>query len=432
MAGARDFCFVHAADLHLDTPFKGLGGLAPRVAEALREASLEAFDAIVELALARRAAFLLVAGDVYDGAERGLRAQLRFRAGLERLSEARIDSFVVHGNHDPVGSGWSAVARWPERVTVFPAGEARVVPVERDGARLATVQGVSYGRRAETENLARLLRRPPGEGVHVGLLHCNVAGAADGYANYSPCTLEDLRATGLDYLALGHVHQRRVLAEGPGQPWVVYPGNSQARSVRPGELEAKGAVVVEVRGGQVASVEFAPCDRVRFGVVEVPVAALGELAELLEALRAVALQQVAAAGGRAVVLRARLVGEGPLHEVLGRPEVLDELLVAARAEVEGEDPFCWWDALLDETRPQTRLEELRVREDFAGDLVRLCDELGRDPAVARALLGELGGLPRPLAARLERLVGDEGADALGGLLERARTLALAELDTERP
>src|ERR1700744_4517690 len=94
----RRFCFVHAADLHLDTPFEGLSRTSPAVGEALRDASLASWDALVELTLRRQAAFLLLAGDVYDGAERGLRAQLRFRAALDRLANAGIASFVVHGN----------------------------------------------------------------------------------------------------------------------------------------------------------------------------------------------------------------------------------------------------------------------------------------------------------------------------------------------
>ena len=131
-----DFSFVHAADLHLDTPFKGIGSTAPHVAEQLREASLAAFDSLVELCLERRVAFLVVAGDIYDGPERGLRAQLRFRDGLARLSSAGISSFVVHGNHDPVETGWSALGGpWPERVTVFGTGTVKAVPVEVDGSR---------------------------------------------------------------------------------------------------------------------------------------------------------------------------------------------------------------------------------------------------------------------------------------------------------
>src|SRR5579871_5781784 len=77
----RDFCFVHAADLHLDTPFEGVRASAPDVADALADASLAAFDSIVALAISRRAAFLVVSGDVYDGPERGVRAQLRFHRG---------------------------------------------------------------------------------------------------------------------------------------------------------------------------------------------------------------------------------------------------------------------------------------------------------------------------------------------------------------
>src|SRR5659263_433463 len=89
------FCFIHAADLHLDTPFEGVAGMSGDVAERLRDASLEAFDGVVRLAVDRRAVFVLLAGDLYDGAERGVRAQLRFLRGLEVLSAAGIPVFVV-------------------------------------------------------------------------------------------------------------------------------------------------------------------------------------------------------------------------------------------------------------------------------------------------------------------------------------------------
>ncbi|MEX1265086.1 MAG: DNA repair exonuclease [Actinomycetota bacterium] len=128
------FCFIHAADLHLDTPFQGIGQVTPWVADALRDASLEAFDALVELALNRNAAFVVFAGDIYDGAERGVRAQLRFKRGLERLSDAGIWSFVVHGNHDPIATGWSVIrSDWPELVKIFGSEIVDAVTVEKDG-----------------------------------------------------------------------------------------------------------------------------------------------------------------------------------------------------------------------------------------------------------------------------------------------------------
>jgi DNA repair exonuclease SbcCD nuclease subunit len=136
------FSFVHASDLHLDSPFAGVTATAPEVAERLRTATFDAFDNIVRLCIERRVDFLLVAGDVYDGADRSLRAQLRFRDGLLRLAEQGIRAFVAHGNHDAL-EGWSSAIEWPEGVRVF-GEELASVPVERDGAPIALVSGISY------------------------------------------------------------------------------------------------------------------------------------------------------------------------------------------------------------------------------------------------------------------------------------------------
>jgi predicted phosphodiesterase len=254
------FCFVHAADLHLDTPFEGLGRVNPELGDRLRDASLDAFDDLVRLTIERRAEFLVLAGDVYDGADRGVRAQLRFLRGLKRLAFEGIRVFVIHGNHDPL-DGWSAIRAWPANVTLFGAAGVEAHVVERDGYRLATVYGMSYPRRDVTENLALRFRRSEAPGLHIGLLHCAV-GAVGDHALYSPCTVDDLRRAGMDYWALGHIHDRRVLAE--RDPWVVYPGNLQGRSTKPSERGAKGATVVYVDNGAVDRLEFVPCDRARF------------------------------------------------------------------------------------------------------------------------------------------------------------------------
>src|SRR6478672_7542537 len=155
---APKFRFVHAADLHLDTPFAAIGRVAPEIAGRLRDASLEAYDALTRLAIEREAAFVVFAGDIYDCADRGVRAQLRFLRGVERLGEKRIPVFVAHGNHDPL-DGWSAIRRAPANLTVFGAGTVETHPVTRDGELLAHVCGVSYARRDVSENLALGFRR---------------------------------------------------------------------------------------------------------------------------------------------------------------------------------------------------------------------------------------------------------------------------------
>jgi exonuclease SbcD len=420
---ASEFCFVHAADLHLDTPFRGVQQVSGEIAAELREASLNAFDAIIKLALERNAAFLLVAGDVYDGAIRGLRAQIRFREGLTRLADAGIPTFVVHGNHDPVVTGWSAVGSWPTAVTIFPSDHAPVVEVMRNGRRIATVQGISYATAETTDNLSRHFSRPSGEGLHVGVLHCNVQGVAEGYANYSPCTIADLRDTGLDYLALGHIHQRRVLHGGADErPWIVYPGNSQARSPRHSEQEPKGAYVVHVENSSVTSLEFVACDQIRYVELDADIEGCADLGELSERLEERGRHALGRADGRSIVARARLSGRGPVHGDLLREDIVDQLLTSLR-ERAPKRPFCWWDSIRDDTSPAMDLEEIRRRGDFAADLLGVADEVMSEGPVAKELLAQLrSDVPARLLEIFDAIVEDD--ERLAALLDHGRHIAL--------
>lgn len=419
------FRFLHAADLHLDTPFEGIRRVEPFVADALRDASLRAFESLVALAIAREVAFVVLAGDIYDGPERGVRAQLVFRRGLERLSEAGIATFVVHGNHDPVEVGWSAIRSWPERVTVFGPDEVTAVTIERDGQPLATVHGISYPTRAVAENLALRFARRDLPGFQIGVLHANVGGDPQ-HAPYSPCSLEDLKAAGLDYWALGHIHARQVLAA--GDPWVVYPGNLQGRSPKASERGPKGALIVEVDGTSVAPPEFVALDRVRFAAVEADIGEAGDLADVQELLTELAIGQTQAADGRSVLLRATLVGSGPTADDLRRPGAVAELLGALRDGVSRDEPFVWWEHLVDATRPALDLDALRRRGDFPGELLQVADSLAADPAGLEAFARQhLAAVATPA---LERLAGPLEDPAAPGPWRQAVDLALTTLVTD--
>ena len=248
------FRFLHAADLHLDSPFTGLAAAAPvEVAEMLRDATFGSWRRIVDLAIEQRVDFVLVAGDVFESANRTLLAQVRFRDGLVQLSDARIPSFVVTGNHDPL-SGWEPSVAWPPLAYRFPAHEVTSVPVRRGGGEaepeLARIHGISFHVRDVTENLALRFRRDPGAPFSIGLLHANV-GSNPAHAPYSPGSIDDLRAAGLDYWALGHIHKPAILSE--GNPAIVYAGNSQGRD--PIEADARGCMLVSVRDDGVPRVE---------------------------------------------------------------------------------------------------------------------------------------------------------------------------------
>src|SRR6185295_2474287 len=103
-------------------------------------------------------------------------------------------------------------------------------------------------------------------GLHVGVLHCNV-GAQPDHLAYSPCSIADLTAAGMDYWALGHIHRHLRLAE--GRPWIVYPGSLQAG--KSSEVGPRGAVLVEAAGSAVERVDFVELDRIRFMQVEVDI-----------------------------------------------------------------------------------------------------------------------------------------------------------------
>jgi DNA repair protein SbcD/Mre11 len=416
------FRFIHAADLHLDTPFEGLARTSPEVGEALRDASLSAFDALVELTLREQAAFLVIAGDVYDGAERGVRGQLRFLAGLRRLSEAGVQVLVTHGNHDPL-DGWSAIREWPAGVHVYSSDVVESVCVARDGGVLATVHGISYGRRDPGENLALRFPGPSGEGLQVGVLHCNVD-AHPAHAAYSPCSVDDLRRVRLDYWALGHVHQHAILSE---RPWVAYSGCLQGRGRWARELGAKGALVVEVEGTSVLAVRHVPLDRVRFESVELDVETVSDLAALREALSEEAAARRLAAPERGLVLRADLHGRGPVHADLRRPQCAAELLAELRAETAGTDPFVFWESVHDATAPLVDREAILHRDDFQSALLRLVDQADRDPELAAELADAASaGLPE---LRLRPWLADGAVDD-EGLLEAAEARALDLLESE--
>ncbi len=396
------FRFLHAADLHLDTPFTGVQRVDARVAATLRDATTQAFENLVAAALDHAVAFIVIAGDVYDGAQRGVRAQLAFRDGLDRLARAGIRCFVVHGNHDPVEEGWSAVRTWSAGVTVFGSSDVESIPVERDGQTLAIIHGISYPRRAVTENLVRRFRRSAAVCLQLGVLHCNVGANAD-HAPYSPCSVEDLVAAGLDYWALGHVHSRQFLRR--GDPWIAYPGNLQGLSPKPTECGAKGALLAEVEDARVVAVDFLPLDVVRFDEIRLDIADVPGVADLVGALVAAAQERAASQDGRTLVLRAVLTGRGEVHTDLRRGHTREHLITPVRTALASVTPTIWVDAIEDRTRPPFDVAALRGRGDFAADLVATADSALASPATRSDLIAPLfDDLP---TGSLARILGEE-------------------------
>ena len=302
-------CFVHASDLHLDAPLGSLGLLGEERRRELAERAARAWDNLVDLCIDRQASFLVLAGDIFDGAEAEVAVQLRLHNGLRRLAEERVRVFICHGNHDPLSEGFRPVGDLPDGVVRFEPGDPQSHLVTlRNSRESVQVSGVSFGRRSETENLAlrfRSLERHLGA-PHVAVLHANVGGQS-GHDPYAPCSFDDLAAAPVDYWALGHIHKRDVRSlEGGAR--AAYCGNLQGRSFKPSECEPKGALVVPVAGGRFDEPEFVPCDEVRFVRSEITVhhsdSIVGVRDLLVETARSVADDH----SPRPVAWEARIIG----------------------------------------------------------------------------------------------------------------------------
>jgi DNA repair exonuclease SbcCD nuclease subunit len=411
------FSFVHCADLHLDSPFEGLQAVEPQIAAVLRGATFKAFDNVIDLALQERVDFLIVAGDVYDGADRSLRAQLKFRESLQRAFAAGIKCFVGHGNHDPL-SGWEANLKMPEAVHRFGGQEVeRLVAVERDGLPLAYISGLSYPIREVRENLVPKFRRRESRPFAIGVLHCNVGGNPS-HDNYAPCTVADLTAAGMDYWALGHVHAAQILKE--REPCIVYPGNTQGRNIR--EMGAKGCYLVRVDENGHVTPKFVSTDVVRWFRGNIDINDLTTWDDLLDHLYRAREEVRAAAEGRAAILRLQISGRSDLHADMRRADPERDLVLPLR-EGETERPdFVWVESLQNRTRPPLDISQRLNDPDFIGDFLRAAENIRTAENPAAFLRQVLAERPehRVIARHLEQFTDTD----LLSLLNDAETMGL--------
>lgn len=244
--------FIHTADLHLDSPFKGIRQLHPSLYETVYQATFESFHAIVTRAIEEEVDFLLISGDIYDEENQSVKAQARLRDELGRLHQARIPVFLSHGNHDFMGRDTLRL-QLPDNVTIFGTEPETVELETRRGERVA-ITGFSYKTRWLQERMIQSYpQRHQGVDYHIGMLHGYLDGMESSEGVYAPFSLAELNQKQYDYWALGHIHKRQALQE---LPPVLYPGNTQGRN--PNETGEKGALLVRLQKGIDPDVQFFP------------------------------------------------------------------------------------------------------------------------------------------------------------------------------
>lgn len=423
------FTFLHAADLHLATPFKGLSGLPRQLQNDVLESTFAAYERLVQLALEERVDFVLLCGDIYDTADGSLRAQYKLQQGLQQLSDAGISCYIIHGNHDPLESHRHAWQR-PQKVHVFAADRVQGVTVcNRKGQAVAKLYGISYRTSAVTENLAKLYQVEPAETYHIAMLHGNVDGQTD-HDRYAPCSLTDLLAANMDYWALGHIHTCQVMHE---NPWIVYPGNIQGRHIN--EQGEKGCYKVTVSAGKKSELAFFSLDAVRWLQVEVDIASYASVAELTVGLVDEIHATAYAADPIHVICRVILRGTGVLGGWLksgGHAEELTEVVREACQERSETGHWIWVKDLKLELDPLWDRQKLLEEESFLGDLVRLAKQFSEQTEFGEKLFQHA---LQPLSghAKAGKYVRDELLQSRSELLQLAeqKTLQLLLHDEDK-
>jgi DNA repair exonuclease SbcCD nuclease subunit len=303
------FCFLHAADLHLDSPLRGLERYAEAPVDAVRGATRRAFENLIQRARELRVAFVVLAGDVFDGDLRDFNSALWFAARLRELTTAGIRVYVLAGNHD-ADCKMTREIEWPSGVHAFATTAPETIVDEPTGTVL---HGQGFAKAATTANLASGYPMATAGAFNVGVLHTALDGR-EGHDPYAPCAKDTLISKGYDYWALGHVHRREEIAR---DPWIVFPGNLQARHAR--ETGEKGATLVRVENGRITSVAHESFDVVRFARLRVDVSAAKRVAECVDGVGKALAQAKNDADGRLLAARVELMGATAAHgDLLGR------------------------------------------------------------------------------------------------------------------
>ncbi len=273
----HEFTFIHTADLHLGREFKGLARLSEALREAVREVLYHTFDDLIQLCISKQVDFLIIAGDIFDGQQVSYKALSIFVRGMKHLQDSGIAVYLVTGNHDHYSIWSREITTLPSNVHIF-SPEAPCAFLHRDsdtGEPVALLVGRSWLINKPLDDLSKGLSRAEGleyitcaagtEDVSpsdlyplqdiytIGVLHTGLS------LNPEPIEIKPatLRDRGIDYWALGHIHQP---PEAYRIPPLVYSGPPQGMQKKDDGMQS--CCWVHVDDHKVTTVERIPTSRI--------------------------------------------------------------------------------------------------------------------------------------------------------------------------
>ena len=401
------FRFIHAADIHLDSPLKGLETHEDAPVEEIRGATRRAFENLIDLAIEEEVAFVLIAGDLYDGDWKDYNTGLFFVRQMSRLGKAGIKAFIVSGNHDAANQITKTMPL-PENVKRFSHKKPKSEKLDHLDV---IIHGQSYASRAVTENLASQFPQHDPNYFNIGFLHTSLTGR-EGHEDYAPCTLDDLKSKGYDYWALGHIHKREVVSE---DPWIIFPGNIQGRHIK--ETGTKGATLVTVKDKVITEIEELELDVLRWAICQVDLSECESTDKIYDAVRQAFEEELGLANGKTLALRLVLTGKCAFHaQLFSRPEQWSEEFRGIAAGLGN----IWLEKVAFQTTRMVSLEKVIGDDTPISGLLKSIEGLELEGENLFELVPELSVLKSKLPPEIYR--GDESfLDASSEKIQELRT-----------
>lgn len=296
---------MHMADVHIGARYRDLG---PAAAEQ-RERQFAAFERALELAISEKVDLVLVCGDLFDSNNQPRRSVERVAAQFARLAQRHIPVVLIPGTHDAYDeSSIYRVFDLPALAGLDADSDALVVLTdERQAVTYPALDTTVHGRVFRTKRAPRspLAGFSPAESGaasrwHVGMIHGSLAVPGKVESDDVLFSEQEIAASGLDYLALGHWHSQ--LSGRAGSTTWAYPGAPEPVAL---DQDGAGSVLLVTLDERTAApaVEARSVGRTTVRRLDIDTAQVGSQDKLVRRL-------VGMADGD-VFLDVRLVGVAP-------------------------------------------------------------------------------------------------------------------------
>lgn len=272
--------FIHAADLHLDTPFYGLQEISKDLSNLMRQAPFQSLKKIIDTAIEREVDFVLLSGDLYNTQKINIKAQSIFIKEIKRLKKEEIKVFLIRGNHDFLSKeNKKLTLQLPDNVYLY-SEEVQTHIIKTKENKKVAVSAFSYENQWIRE---RKIKEYPDRmeevDMHIGMLHGEMVQAEQGSGNYAPFSLSELKEKNYDYWALGHIHQKQKVST---LPLAYYPGNIQG--LHKNERGEKGCLVLE-KSSRSLKVDFVPTAAIVWEELRVDLKEIRDINQLINQVK---------------------------------------------------------------------------------------------------------------------------------------------------